>query len=561
MNVKLKSFLSFGILFLLVLILGVFQQINSNIQKNNAQQVKEKTLQAALIADQLNLSVVQVQQYLSDISATRAQAGLDDGFENAKKQSQIFYKNLNELKKIEPKKSKELDAIKLSFDSYYSNGKNMAEQYIQGGPKKGNKEMVGFDQSALDISSKVEQLKKENVSEINQSLDDIENMINKNELNFDIIAMIVFVVGTIIAILLSRAILKPLGHLMESTERITQGDLRHSVVLKSRDEFGKLSKSFEKMKSQLSQLIQQINQISEQVTSSSEELTASAEETEKATEQITNAMQEVARETEKEVSVSTSSSQSVSEVSAGMNQAAIAVQSVTDLSHDAKNYAGSGNQTIQQALVQMDLIRSKVDSSSDVINRLGEKSKEIGQITTLITDIANQTNLLALNASIESARAGEHGKGFAVVANEVKKLAEQSSQSANQIRELIEQIQLESDNAIHSMNEGKSAVKDGITMTSQAGNSFKDISNIIEKIFEQIQDVSAVVEEVNATTYNMVEVMDEISQGSEKSAANAKNVAQAAEEQNASMQEIYTSAEALSTMAIELQKSVQQFKL
>lgn len=561
MNVKLKTFLSFGILFLLVLILGVFQQINANTQKNNAQQVKEKTLQAALTADQLKLSVVQVQQYLSDISATRSQDGLDDGFEKAEEQSKIFYENLSKLKRIDPKKSKELDAIELSFDSYYSNGKSMAKQYIQGGPKKGNKVMASFDQSALDINSKVEKLQKENVSNINQSLDDIENLINKNEVNFDIIALIVFVVAIVVAILLSRAILNPLGQLMESTERIAQGDLSHSVVLKSRDEFGKLSKSFEKMRSHLSQLILQINQISEQVTSSSEELTASAEETEKATEQITNAMQEVAKETEKEVSVSKSSSQSVSEVSAGMNQAAIAVQSVTDLSHDAKNYAGSGNQTVQQALVQMDLIRSKVDSSSDVINRLGEKSKEIGQITTIITDIANQTNLLALNASIESARAGEHGKGFAVVANEVKKLAEQSSQSANQIQELIDQIQLESDNAIHSMSEGKSAVKDGITMTSQAGDSFKDIATIIEKIFEQIQDVSAVVEEVNATTFNMVEVMNEISQGSKESAANAKNVAQAAEEQIASMQEIYTASEALSTMAIELQKSVQQFRL
>ncbi|WP_397536551.1 methyl-accepting chemotaxis protein [Rummeliibacillus pycnus] len=561
MSVKFKSFFSFGVIFLLILFLGIFQQINSNTQKNNAKQIKEKALQSALLADHLKLSVVEVQQYLSDISATRAQDGLDDGFEKAEEQSQIFYKNLNKLKQLDPEKSKELEAIKLSFDSYYLNGKQMAQRYIQGGPKKGNKAMANFDQTALDINNKVDQFQNEKVSEINQSLEDIENLIDKNELNFDIIGIIVFLVGIIIATLLSRAIHKPLHKLMESSERIAQGDLSHSVVLKSRDEFSKLSQSFEQMRLNLSQLIHQINQTSEQITSSSEELTASAEETGKATEQITNAMQEVADETEKQVVVSISSSDSVSEVATGMSQSATAIQAVTDLSNHAKDYAGNGNATVQKALVQMEKIRSKVDSSSDIINRLGKKSKEIGQITTLITDISNQTNLLALNASIESARAGEHGKGFAVVAEEVKKLAEQSSRSASKIYELIEQIQTESDNAIHSMNEGTAAVKDGMTMTSEAGTAFKGISTIIEKIFEQIQDVSAVIEQVNASADNMEEVMNEIHRGSEESASNAKNVAQAAEEQNVSMQEIFTSADALSNMAIELQKSVNQFKL
>ena len=561
MSVKFKSYSSFGVIFLLILFLGIFQQINSNAQKSNVNQVKEETLQSALLADNLKLSVVQVQQYLSDISATRAQDGLDDGLEKAEEQSQLFYKNLNKLKQLDPEKTKELDDIKLSFHSYYLNGKQMAQQYIQGGPEKGNKEMANFDQTALDINNKVDQVQNRKVSEINQSLENIENLINKNELNFDMIGIIVFIVGIIIATLLSRAIHKPLHKLMESSERIAQGDLRHSVLLKSRDEFSKLSHSFEQMRLNLSQLIHQINQTSEKITSSSEELTASAEETGKATEQITYAMQEVADETEKQVAVSISSSHSVSEVATGMNQSAMAIQAVIDLSNHAKDYAGNGNETVQKALAQMDKIHSKVASSSDVINRLGKKSKEIGQITTLITDISNQTNLLALNASIESARAGEHGKGFAVVAEEVKQLAEQSSQSASKIYELIEQIQSESDNAIHSMNEGTEAVKDGITMTSEAGNAFNDISNIIEKIFEQIQDVSAVIEQVNASTNNMVGVMNEIHQGSEESAANAKNVAQAAEEQNVSMQEIFTSADILSNMAIELQKTVNRFKL
>ena len=371
----------------------------------------------------------------------------------------------------------------------------------------------------------------------------------------------VFIIGIIIAILLSRSIIVPLRKLMESTETITHGDLRHSVVLRSKDEFGKLSQAFDQMRLNLGKLIQQINVTSNQIASSSEELTASAEETGKATEQISNAMHEVSVGTEQQACTTANSLRSVSEISHDVNQVAEAIQSVTVLSNRAKEHAGTGNQIVTQTLVQMDDIHDKVHHTAEVIHRLEQKSKEIGQIVSLITEISNQTNLLALNAAIESARAGEHGKGFAIVADEVKKLAAQSSQSADEIRELIEQIQLETHQAVQSMCEGTTSVKDGMKMTSQTGEFFNDISTIIEEITSQTHEVSAVIEEVNANTDSMVDTMNVISHSSEETAANTQNVSAATEEQNASMEEIFASAEALSLLATNLQESVNQFKL
>lgn len=561
MNVKFRSFLSFGIIFLLILFLGIFQQLQSTSQIDHVREIKDKTLQSALLSDELKLSVVQVQQYLSDISASRAKDGLDDGFYKAEKYKKLFYKDIERLKQLNPDKLTQLNALRLSFDSYYSIGKDMAEQYIQGGPAKGNQRMLQFDKAAVDINSKVNQFQKENVSGIHQSLQDIEDLIYSNIITFTSTLAIVFVVGIIISILLSRSIIVPLRKLMKSIETITRGDLRHSVVLHSKDEFGKVSQGFDQMRLNLSKLIQQIHCTSMQIVSSSEELTASVEETEKATQQIDTAMQKVAIGTEQQASTLVHSSHSVCKISQSMNQANAAIQSVNELGIHAKDYAEQGNQVVQKTLVQMNVIQNKVDSTSDVINRLGETSKEIGQIVSLITDIAKQTNLLALNAAIESSRAGEQGKGFSIVAAEVKKLAEQSGQSASEIRELVEQIQIESDHAIQSMNDGASAVQDGINMTSRTGDAFKGISKIIQDISAQTNEVSAVVEQVNASTDGMVDIMNSMTHHSEDTAASTQHVAAAVEEQHASMQEMCTSTEALSHMVINLEETVNQFKL
>ncbi|WP_338751879.1 HAMP domain-containing methyl-accepting chemotaxis protein [Bacillus sp. FJAT-52991] len=561
MSIKLRSFLSFGLIFLLLMFLWMYQQQNSSSQIEQIQTIKDRTLQTSLLSDELKLSVVQVQQYLSDISATRGQNGLDDGFEQAKKYSDVFYHDIQTLKELNPNDVERLNSIEQSFQIYYALGQKMANQYVKHGPQKGNQIMLEFDKAATDINDKVNVFQQENTEKITQSIEDIEQLIQKNTVFFNWMIAIVFVIGAIVAIFLSRSIIAPLHRLILSTEAIAKGDLNQSVSLQSKDEVGTLSQSFEQMRIQLSKLIQKIDTTSKEIVSSSEQLTTSAGKNEKATEEITSAMQEVAFVTERQATDSSNSSRFISEVSQGMTQAAQAIQTVTDLGQHAKSNAGQGNQVVQETLKQMNQIHQKVDSTFEVIQRLDQKSREIDQIISIITDIANQTNLLSLNAAIESARAGEHGKGFAVVAGEVKQLAEQSEQSANEIRKLIEEIQLESKNAIQSMKEGIAAVQGGMNLTAQTDDSFNEIAKLIEDISVQNHEVSAVVEQVNASTGGIVEMIQRMTHTSEESAANAQNVAIAAEEQHTSMKDISSSVEGLSNMANDLKKLVNQFKL
>jgi len=179
----------------------------------------------------------------------------------------------------------------------------------------------------------------------------------------------------------------------------------------------------------------------------------------------------------------------------------------------------------------------------------------------LITSIAKQTNLLALNAAIESARAGEHGKGFAVVAQEIRLLAEQSSQSAMQITELISKIQRDSDSTVQSFQAGREEIREGIRIVNLAGEAFGHIQSAILRVSDEIQLASSSIEQMNVNTTQVVKSMDAISQMTERSASESQTVTGAVEEQLASMEEFASFVESLSKRAEQLQAQTSKFTI
>lgn len=369
-------------------------------------------------------------------------------------------------------------------------------------------------------------------------------------------------IACLLTIFLIRRKTKPITALIDYAKKVAEGDLTaQRLQIKNKDEIGDLAETLHYMASQLRDLIHQVNSSSEQVAASSQQLTASAEQTNHATELIASTMHQMSASMEKQSRSAEETAETVDEITHSIQQIAANAQRVNAAAMGASEKAAEGGQAIQTAERQMNSIHDTVSGVADVVMGLGQRSNEIGEIVEVITGIANQTNLLALNAAIEAARAGEHGRGFAVVAGEVRKLAEQSSQSAGQISRLITSIQEIVSLAVQSMDHATNEVVTGIEVVNKAGGSFEQIQYSVNSVSGQINEVSTAAQQMAAASEQMVQSMRLMTSVTEAAASGTQEVSAATDEQLASMQEISVSANYLSDMAERLQMIVGKFKI
>lgn len=395
--------------------------------------------------------------------------------------------------------------------------------------------------------------------------DNLDETITNSVKTSNIIVVTVIIVALLfkiaMGIIIARMIINPLKDMETLMIKAENGDLTVEGKYRSADEIGVLTTSFNNMVSKLRELMGQVNSTSEQVAASSEELTASAEESSKASGDIAQTVQDVATGAERQVEETIESKVVVEEMVTSIQLIATNTQEISDNAIEASQKALEGNKAIQSTIEQMGSINTTVAQLSQVVEGLGVRSRDIGEIIEEITDIATQTNLLALNAAIESARAGEHGKGFAVVADEVRKLAEQSAQSASRIAEMISFIQKETQIAVESMEQTTSEVTNGIEVVNQAGESFGQIRMSVDNVSDQLQKVSVAAGQITVGVNRVLQSEERLAEIAQDAANGTQNIAAATEEQLASMEEIAASADSLASLAESLQKQIEFFKV
>jgi methyl-accepting chemotaxis protein len=375
-----------------------------------------------------------------------------------------------------------------------------------------------------------------------------------------IIILIAFIIGAIVVFFIIKSIINPISDLKEKAITISQGDLTQSINVQSNDEIGHLGQAFNDMQESLRTLIKNVEKSAELVASSAEELSASAEQTSDATEQVATSIQEVAYSAEMQTDGVDSAAQSLATISIDVTQIAESSTMASELSYRATTEAEIGGQAVSDTVNQMTSIQKSVIESNTITKSLHERSKEVRSILDVITGIAGQTNLLALNAAIEAARAGEHGKGFAVVADEVRKLAEQSQNSATEIREIVEGIQVDTKNSVEIMERITENVQEGVDVSNEAIEKFNQIIHSMKEITPQMEEVSATAQRVSAAVQGVTVTTNEIANSAQGNAAASQEVAASSEEQLASMEEISSSAESLSFMAEDLKEMISKFK-
>ncbi|KYZ78014.1 hypothetical protein AXX12_00265 [Anaerosporomusa subterranea] len=401
------------------------------------------------------------------------------------------------------------------------------------------------------------------VQEQNEYIEKEIKGINEQESKMTVTLVVILSIGLLIggvsAVFITRPILASIRQGVSYAEAMAQGIFNQHHEIKSKDEMGLLLQSLSNASDNLRSLIKQVSNSAELVAASSEELTASAEQSAQAANQVATTITDVAQGAEKQVQAVDTAVAVVEQMSAGIQQVAASANVVTGMADKTAAAAQQGDKAVEAAVSQMGSIEKTVSTSAQVVTKLGERSKEIGQIVDTISGIAGQTNLLALNAAIEAARAGEQGRGFAVVAEEVRKLAEQSQEAAKQIAILISEIQSETDKAVGAMNDGTREVKVGADVVNSAGQAFKEIVLLVNEESGQIKEISAAIQQMASGSQQIVASVRDIDRISQDTAGQTQSVSAATEEQSASMEEIAASSQALAKMAEDLQVAVRKF--
>ena len=386
--------------------------------------------------------------------------------------------------------------------------------------------------------------------------------VSKNMIRVTVVLLVLaFALGALIAYFIMRDISRSIQELKRTAHALAEGDLSQKVEIKNEDELGDLGQEYNLMIDKVKALIKNIQNNAQQVAASSEELTASADQSAQVTEQIAQSITDVtgsALSQSKEVDVAT---ELIEVVSDKIKEARDTVVVAADKTQQAVDKADNGNNTVNQVISQMEHIKNTVSQSALVVTKLGERSKEIGNIVDTISGIAGQTNLLALNAAIEAARAGEQGKGFAVVAEEVRKLAEQVQEAVKQISELIYETQNDTEEAVVAMNNGTEEVQKGTEIVNLAGAAFSEILEMVKTVNSQAVAMADIMTELNQNTDRIVQSVIDIDNAAKAVSSEAENVSAAAEEQAASVEQIATSSSGLANLANDLQAAANKFKM
>ena len=327
------------------------------------------------------------------------------------------------------------------------------------------------------------------------------------------------------------------------------------------DELGTMAQAMQELNEKVRALMRNVAQTAEYLAASSEELTSSAEQAADVSQSIAESIVKVAGACSEQFDDVQTANEHTKKLTQNMQDFEGHLEETGQQVQKTSNVATEGRQGVATAVTGMQSIETNVSHIAELIEGLGENSKQIGEIVDTIAGIAEQTNLLALNAAIEAARAGEHGRGFAVVADEVRKLAEQSQEAASEISERIGRIQSSTQEAVDAMHQGLSEVMDGTKTVQGAGTSFDGIASMVGKAAAASQAMQSSVERLTQSIGHIDAAVEEINTKSRSVADEAQTVSAATEEETASMHEIADASRKLAEQAQNLQNAIAVFKI